>query len=390
MIQFFSLFPWSLAASPFGAQVRRLGITHRFSEAPVNLRYRSKVAFLLGTGPRVAWFALRSAVQSLVLGRSAPPPDAAVFHAELAALVFGVVQRLLPPPLRRGHRTLVVLQTFIATPRHSPLANAAFMLYYWTLLACIDVAVCHSRAEMANYERLFPSARHKLVHVPFGMTVNRPRAPIAMRAHEDDRNAPVISAGRSGRDYATLVEAIRGLPCRLQIICDSAAPLAGIRLPDQVEVIRDCFEEAYIEALSRACFVVVPLSANDISAGQMVLLQAGALAKGTVITRTATTPEYATDGENALLVEKGNVEQMRDAIRRLLEDGALRARLGANAALRFERDHSTEAYVRNLVAAIEATLKSTRPARGDGGPCDATPTHRAARAVEEASQPNKN
>ncbi|MBV9750566.1 MAG: glycosyltransferase family 4 protein, partial [Acetobacteraceae bacterium] len=251
------------------------------------------------------------------------------------------------------------------------------MLYYWTLLACIDMAVCHSRAEMANYERLFPSARHKLVHIPFGMTVNRPGALRAMRAQEDDRNAPVISAGRSGRDYATLIEAIRGLPCRLQIICDSEAPLAGIRLPDQVEVIRDCFEEAYIEALLRARLVVVPLAANDISAGQMVLLQAGALGKAAVITRTATTPEYATDGENALLVDLGNVEQMRGAIRRLLENDALRARLGANAALRFERDHSTEVYVRNLIAAIEAALKATRRVRGGGDPRDTTRASRA-------------
>lgn len=189
--------------------------------------------------------------------------------------------------------------------------------------------------------------------VPFGTTVGARHELMAAAAQtftEPDR--PIVSAGRSGRDYATLAAAVQGLPCRLEILCDTLAPVAHITPSAQIRVIYDSFDRAYLEHLAAALFIVVPLSVDGISAGQMVLLQAAALGKAVIVTRTATTLDYATDDMDAVLVDMGDVAGMRAAILRLLNDPPARARLGANAARRFERDHSTEAFVRNLVKAV--------------------------------------
>jgi len=62
-------------------------------------------------------------------------------------------------------------------------------------------------------------------------------------------------------------------------------PVIDVALSDQIEVVRDCFDDCYMRALaarSSWSYAVV----DDISAGQMVLLQAAALGRAVVITRT--------------------------------------------------------------------------------------------------------
>ncbi len=356
MLHFFPRFAEHLTHTPFGRELTRLGVPHRFFGARLNLRYKTVFGLLLRVYPRLTWFALCGAVRSLLLSR--PRPTAAVVSSDIEALVFGLLARVARTP------TLIVFETLIVTPRGAPWLNAVYQRYFAFILSLVDIAVCHSSVEAARYQAAFPNARCRFVFVPYGTTVTDRVALMAAAEREAAEReaaaagepAAIVAAGRSGRDYRTLTDAVRGLPCRLHIICDTAAPVAHLAPADlesgQITVVRDCFDRAYIEALARALFVVVPLAVDDISAGQMVLLQATALGRAVIITRTATTPEYATDGADALLVPMGDVAAMRAAIRSLLEDHALRARIGATAVERFERDHSTEAYVRHLVAVI--------------------------------------
>jgi glycosyltransferase involved in cell wall biosynthesis len=231
--------------------------------------------------------------------------------------------------------------------------NAWHVVYWHAVMAVIDLGVCHASTEVATYAHRFPRSAGKLVYIPFGTTVSARKDLLATRA-PDGGSPVVVAAGRSGRDYRTLVEAITGLPCRLRIVCDADVALVGISRSEQVELVRDAFGDDYLRLLAGADVVVVPLAVVDVSAGQMVLLQAAALRRAVIITRTETTVDYATDEEDALLVPMGDVAALRQAIDRLLANKALRDRLGGAAASRFEREFSTEAYVRRLVAAIAA------------------------------------
>ena len=352
MLHILHLGQWGIAKSPIGHELRRMGVPHRFFGAPVSLRYRSKVELALRIYPALAWVTLRAAVQSLAFSR--PAPTAVLVSSDVEALVFGLVRRVL----RR--RTLIVFQTLIITPRRSRLLNALYMRYWGLLLSLIDLGVCHSQIEPEAYARLFPRHGHKLIYIPFGVSTSY----VIQASPDRGTGVPVIvSAGRSGRDYPTLARAVEGLACRLRILCDIPGPLEGVARSPQVEVVTDCFDRDYLQALSDAAFVVVPLSVDDISAGQMVLLQAAMLGRAVVITGTATTVDYAGDGEDALLVPLGDTGAMRAAILRLLDEPGLADRLGAAALARFGRDHSKEAYTRAVVRAVEAAVQDAESAR---------------------------
>lgn len=348
MLHFFPHYANDVSDHPFAVELRRSQVPHRFFAAVVNRRYTTVTGLLFTVYPRMIWVAVRSAIRSLLLSR--PRSTAAIVGSDIEALIFGLLRKLL------RLRTIVVFETLIIVHRRSSLTNAISQRYFGIILSLIDVAICHSYIETVQYSAAFRRARCQFAFVPYGTTVTHHRALIA-EYRASDAGGDIVTAGRSGRDYRTLAKAIEGLPCRLRILCDLAPPLAGIDPSEQIVVVRDCFGQDYIDTLAKALFVVVPLAEDDVSAGQMVLLQASALRKAAVITRTATTLEYATDDKEALFVDIGNIQQMRTAIRRLLEDVPLRERLAENAVRRFERYYTTEQYVRNLVSAVNSALR---------------------------------
>jgi glycosyltransferase involved in cell wall biosynthesis len=346
MFHFFPRYAVDVANDSFAVALRQLQVPHRLFSAAVNLRYQTMLGLIGRVYPRLVWYATCTAIRSMFF--SQPRPTAAIVGSDIEALVFGILKRVF------RLKTLIIFQTVIITPRKQPRWNTVYQYYYQKVLSVTDFGICHSSVEAAQYTAAFSNTGCQFVFIPYGTTVVGREALMTAYA-EGARCGSIVSAGRSGRDYPTLAKAVCGLPCQLLIICDTAAATSGIAPSQQITVTRDCFGQAYIDALANAIFVVVPLSVDAVSAGQMVLLQAQALGKPIIVTRT-TTSEYATDEQDALLVDRGNVEQMRVAISRLLGDDSLRERLGANAASRFERDHTTEVYVRKLVAAIQSVI----------------------------------
>src|SRR5262249_15333070 len=65
-----------------------------------------------------------------------------------------------------------------------------------------------------------------------------------------------------------------------------------------------------------------------------------AMGKGIVASRLGQIGEVLTNGETALLVEPGDVEALREAIVRLIQDRELREALGAKAREVAEREHT--------------------------------------------------
>jgi len=77
--------------------------------------------------------------------------------------------------------------------------------------------------------------------------------------------------------------------------------------------------------------VAVPLYDNDFQAGITSLLEAMAMGKAVVVTRTEGQTDVVIDGTTGLYVAPGDTQGWRTALARLRDDAALRARLGRNA-----------------------------------------------------------
>ena len=343
MIHFFPTFSKDASNSPFAHELVAQSVEHKLLSGKVTLRYHSRIWLLLLGWPKVAWFGLFSAVRSLIL--SVPYPDAVVVGSHIEALIFGALRAL-----RLRKKPAIILLGFILTARESSLMNSLRGLYFDFVFSIVDLAICHSTLEADRYNRRFAKARAKFVYMPYGLYVadRDKRADVADGAR--GRREFILAAGRSGRDYATLFAAVEALDIDMHVVCDSESALSGLRVPANVTILRNCYDDAYLDELRNALFVAIPLSVNDISAGQMVLIQAMAYAKPTIVTRTVTVEDYVRDGEQSLLVEQGNVAELRAAIARLLADRELARRLAASARTTFEQKFCMKVYVRNLVA----------------------------------------
>lgn len=346
MIHFFPRFSKDAANTPFGDALRAIGVPHRIYGAAVRQDYRSRAALLLLGYPALAWAALASAWRSL---RGDSRPDAVVISSDVEALMFALV-RALPG----SAKPIVVLMPFIFTARESGAANKLRLAYYRMVMRRVQLAICHSVLEIGRYDRLFGGCGTAFVfvrwgtHVPDAAEIVEVAGPLPPPG-----GAPlVVSAGRSGRDYPGLVAATQGLACQVAIICNETAALQGVESGGNVEVLRDCFDRAYLRQLLMADVVAVPLRVADISAGQMVLIQAMALARPLVVTDTPTVGDYLVQGETALLVPRGDTAALRAAIVRLIEDRGLAERLGRAAQDAFRTRFSNEAHMRDVVAVV--------------------------------------
>ncbi|TWI64346.1 glycosyltransferase involved in cell wall biosynthesis [Pseudoduganella lurida] len=341
MIHFFPTYTKDGTRSPFALGLQELGVDYRLFADDVRFRYRSRLKLLFVGWPKLAWFALRAGIRSLVTSRTRP--EAVVLGSDIEVLIFAPLRALF------SRRTQIVLLGFILTPRTTPLANRLRLAYFRCVMAFVDKLICHSSTERERYRALFANGRTEVFYIPHGTHIHgREEAPAPAA------EPYILTAGRSGRDYGTLFAAVDGLPVALHVVCDSDAPLAGLHVPANVTVLRQCYDGDYVEQLKNARFVVVPLGVADISAGQMVLLQAMAFHKAAVITHTLTVADYATDGVEALLVPQGDATAMRAAIVRLLDDPAYTAQMADRAMAAFDERFCMKAFVRNLVAAIRS------------------------------------
>lgn len=100
----------------------------------------------------------------------------------------------------------------------------------------------------------------------------------------------ICTAGLEFRDYATLVEAITGAPVKLKIGAASHWSKRKVNvlsgdLPPNVEVKSYNYDELR-NLYAGSCFVVVPLVDVDFQAGITVILEAMAMGKAVVVTRS--------------------------------------------------------------------------------------------------------
>lgn len=344
MIHFIFKFLSDSADTPFALALRDLGVAHRiFSGKLRSLHYRHRIQLIMFGLPRICLFAMRAVWWSLV--KVKPRPDAVVVGSHLEALFFALGRRLL----RR--RVRIILLGFIYTRRNNRWLEQLRQTYFNWLFGRIDRVLCHSSLEISRYEALFPAAHGKFTYIPYGLHIEGAddSAPFL-----DPVTAPALSAGRSGRDYPLLFRVFADTGYPLQVVCDSQSALAGCISAPNIEVLRNCYDADYSRVLCQAGMVIVPLGVNDISAGQMVLIQAMAYRKPLIVTNTPTIVDYLQHEINALLVEPGNEVELRTAIDRLRNDLELARRLADNGYQAYQERHSMRAFVGNIVAAIDA------------------------------------
>lgn len=198
--------------------------------------------------------------------------------------------------------------------------------------------------------------------------------------HADDRfyrPLPVVvnpdqvcAVGLEGRDYPTLLQAVAGMP-DVTLKLTTASPWSrrrdetqGRALPPNVDARRYDYpglRTLYAESLCAA----VPLYDTDFQAGVTSVLEAMAMGKAVVATRTAGLADVIADGETGLLVAPGDAEGWRAAVTRLRADDALRERLGRAARRWVEANATLDRWAARLADALAAAADDFREKNAD-------------------------
>jgi glycosyltransferase involved in cell wall biosynthesis len=151
---------------------------------------------------------------------------------------------------------------------------------------------------------------------------------------------------------------------------DSPPPLVliGRRFPGEIEDTAGAValgrmpHRLVLEALRRSLFGVMPSIWSD--PFPVVALETAAAGKPIVASRIGGLQDSVADGESGLLVPPGDVAALRDAMRTLLGDEALRERMGAAAAARQAALFTPETVVPQYEEAYELALERRRARRG--------------------------
>ncbi len=305
------------AAEAEGGRVARL--LHRFG----------------GAGPLLAW----------ELFRRRRSYDAVVTDGEQVGLPYAVLTRLVRRSRLPRHHMIVHI---LSVPKKSIPFRAL------RLRARVDSLLVYSEAQerYAVDELRVPAAQVHLMPFMVDSRFFRCRdasPPVAGR--------PVISsAGLEFRDYATLIEATRDLD--VEVVIAAASPWsqrrAGIdpaTLPPHVTVcsldhaaLRDLYE--------RSTLVVVPLHDVPFQAGITTILEAMAMARPVICSRTAGQTDTVEHDVTGVYVPPAEPAALRREIERLLHDADARRRLGGAARSWIAEHGDIERYAERIAGII--------------------------------------
>ncbi|MBV9287257.1 MAG: glycosyltransferase family 4 protein [Hyphomicrobiales bacterium] len=277
--------------------------------------------------------------------------DAIVTWGERLSLALTIVQRFAPS--RKPH---IAMMGQFAKP------NIQIPLHFFgrSLHAVITWTSVQRRYLI---ERLgFPSERVYLVRHFVDQVFYSPRA-----AEEDT----ICSVGAEMRDYTTLIEALRGtdLPChiaadhvriphRIRLVADRRLPVDLLSVPVDAKVTlgrRTLLELRDLYARSR--FVVVPLLPSESDNGVTVILEAMAMGKPVICSRTRGQVDVIRDGVTGVYVPVRDPKALRQAMLSLWNEPQKAHAIGARARVYVEQHHTLEQFASNVRAAAEASLE---------------------------------
>jgi glycosyltransferase involved in cell wall biosynthesis len=162
----------------------------------------------------------------------------------------------------------------------------------------------------------------------------------------------ICSVGLEARDYPTLLTAVRDLDVHVTIAAASpwskrADTTQDQAIPENVTVRRfSQFDLRQLYADSR--FMVMPLHNVEFQAGVTAILEAMAMGRAVICTRTPGQTDVIVDGETGLYVPAGDPQALAAAITYLLANPHEAERMGQAGRRLVEQSMSLDCYVERL------------------------------------------
>lgn len=256
------------------------------------------------------------------------------------SLAMGFIKRLFG--LRRPRLMMVEMRLDDPPPGLRWRLKVALQRFSY---ATVDLMCVSARKERVQYAERLRVPVERLRFIPWHTNVLAPRR---VPATEN----VIFSAGRTGRDWHTLAQAVAGLKTPTVVVCHQR-DARKVSFPAGVTVLTDIPYTRYRELLSAARIVLIPLESHVYSSGQVVILEAMALGKPVITSRVLGSEDYIEDGVDGLLVMPGDPVELRTAIDKVLSNPAFEESLGQNAVATVLKRHTLDKYVGTLLELAE-------------------------------------
>jgi glycosyltransferase involved in cell wall biosynthesis len=224
-----------------------------------------------------------------------------------SGLLFAWLQGLLP--WGRKPHVMIDCNWYLSS---SPLRNRLKALRLRLAARSVHRFVVWASHEVEDYAQAFGLPAEKLTYVPFHPTLYG-------YEYEVRDDGYLFAGGNYDRDYPTLIEAVRPLGLPTWIATTRPEQLRGVDIPAHVRV-EGTTVAGFRQAMAAARFVVVPMQKDLLhSGGQQTCLNAMVLGKPTIAVGRKWAIDFIHDAYNGLIVDYGDVNGLRRAIRWVLD-----------------------------------------------------------------------
>lgn len=224
--------------------------------------------------------------------------------------------------------------------------------FIWkSLIKRIDRVLVQSTFEVILYSKLFGVPGEKFIFVPVAVeTASNYIGPSA--------GGYLFSAGRTNRDYGTLLEALTNVIMPYVIVTGSKDKYLLGKLPAHARVYSDLDKQRYNQLLAGSRLVIITLKNGASSRGQVVLLEAMALGKPVICSDVPGVRDYVVENVNCRLVPPEDAAALKEKISGLLNSEPDLQRIGRGGYESIAKKFSHDNFCIHFRAAVNNALRS--------------------------------
>ena len=215
----------------------------------------------------------------------------------------------------------------------------------------IDGIIYHSSKQLDYYKKFYPWIVEKTYFLPFGTDLDYFAKDFDEKLQEKNY---ILSIGYSMRDIDTLINAYKMLKTnvKLRIIGNP-----NIKNDDErIEILGPIDKRELSKQIQCAQFCILPLVNKNYSFGQMTLLQQMYFQKTVITANVPSMMDYVKDGENAILYQAENIDDLKNKIELVLENESLRHYLGYNARKVVINKYNEKIMAKNINSVIKKVV----------------------------------
>lgn len=249
----------------------------------------------------------------------------------------------------------LIIMTFIYKPKTGLLGKiySCFMNYI-VQSNYIDAFICFSKKECEYYANIFNVSKEKFNFCTLGIEKvkikNKEEINITAVINSEEKKT-IISCGRSNRDYNFLYNALKETKYKLNIISDECK----LENYKNITIYNNIMGQDFFEMLDKSYIVVIPLEDENISSGQLVVLQAMQLGKPVICINSNTVTDYIENEVNGFIIQKDE-KYLRDLIEKLYNDNDLYNKISNNQKEIFEEKFSIKALAQQVGSIVNKML----------------------------------